>query len=74
MTVDSYTDQLISNSIYNNLNLDGIQALVLQKMAQKELVNPNALERNLQISAHPLGLQSLLTSQIDTHFTTQPFL
>ncbi|MHC5857977.1 ABC transporter substrate-binding protein [Nostoc sp.] len=54
-------------------SLDGIQALVVRKVAQKELGNPTALDQNLQVISHPLGLQSLLTGQIDAHFTTPPF-
>ncbi|MBN3898095.1 MAG: ABC transporter substrate-binding protein [Nostoc sp. NOS(2021)] len=54
-------------------SLDGVQAIVLRKVAQKDLGNPAALDQNLQVIAHPLGLQSLLTGQIDAHFTTPPF-
>ncbi|BAY29444.1 hypothetical protein NIES2107_12870 [Nostoc carneum NIES-2107] len=54
-------------------SLDGIQALVVRKLAQKELGNPTALDNNLQVIAHPLGLQSLLNGQIDAHFTSPPF-
>ncbi|MEH2063221.1 MAG: ABC transporter substrate-binding protein [Nostoc sp.] len=54
-------------------SLDGVQAIVLRKVAQKDLGNPTALDQNLQVIAHPLGLQSLLTGQIDAHFTTPPF-
>ncbi|MEH2317612.1 ABC transporter substrate-binding protein [Nostoc sp.] len=54
-------------------SLDGVQAIVLRKLAQKDLGSPTALDENLQVIAHPLGLQSLLTGQIDAHFTTPPF-
>lgn len=54
-------------------SLNGEQAIVLRKVAQKDLGNPTALDQNLQVIAHPLGLQSLLTGQIDAHFTTPPF-
>ena len=54
-------------------SLNGEHALVLRKVAQKDLGNSTALDQNMQVIAHPLGLQSLLTGQIDAHFTTPPF-
>lgn len=52
---------------------DSLQAIVLRRAAQKELRNPTALDQNIQLISHPLGLQSLLNGQIDAHLTTPPF-
>jgi NitT/TauT family transport system substrate-binding protein len=50
-----------------------IQAVVLRKMAQVKLGDAHALDSGLVAMDHPLGMQALLTGQIDAHFTSPPF-
>jgi NitT/TauT family transport system substrate-binding protein len=50
-----------------------IQAIVLKKMAEVRLGNAHALDSSLLSMNHPDGMQALLTSQIDAHFTSPPY-
>jgi NitT/TauT family transport system substrate-binding protein len=52
---------------------DSIQAVVLAKLSQERLGDPNALEKNIVALGHPDGLQALLSGQLAGHLTSPPF-
>jgi NitT/TauT family transport system substrate-binding protein len=52
---------------------DSIQAVVLAKLAEKELGDPNALKKNVVALGHPDGVQALLSGQLAGHLTSPPF-
>jgi NitT/TauT family transport system substrate-binding protein len=52
---------------------DSIQAVVLRKLAQEQLGNASALDKNIVSLGHPDGLQALLSGQLAGHLTSPPF-
>jgi NitT/TauT family transport system substrate-binding protein len=52
---------------------DSIQAVVLSKLSQEKLGDPDALEDNIVALGHPDGLQALLSGQLAGHLTSPPF-
>ena len=52
---------------------DSIQAVVLAKLSEQQLGDPNALKKNIVALGHPDGLQALLSGQLAGHLTSPPF-
>jgi len=52
---------------------DSIQAVVLAKLAQEQLGDAKALEKNIVALGHPDGVQALLSGQLAGHLTSPPF-
>lgn len=52
---------------------EAIQGIVLRMAAKEQLGNAHALDNNIVAIQHPLGLASLMSGQLDAHFTSPPY-
>lgn len=52
---------------------DSIQSVILRKGAQEQLGDARALDTSIVSQGHPIGLQNLLSGQLQGHLTSPPF-
>lgn len=71
--IDSLADLEASGQQIAVPGADSPQTMVLQKAAEQQLGDPNALRTRLVFMAHPDAMQALLTGQIGAHMSSAPF-